>query len=45
MKKASYHSKDIITKEAVQTLALDIALYILKLNVKDLIWKTYRVTR
>ena len=28
--------KDIISKEAIKTLAIDIAFYILKLNVKKL---------
>ena len=28
--------KDIISKEAIKTLAIDIAFYILKLNVKNL---------
>jgi len=38
MQKTPHNSKDIITKDAIQTLALDIALYILKLNIKDLVF-------
>ena len=36
MQKAPHHSKDIITKDAIKTIAIDIATLILKLKINDL---------
>ena len=36
MQKPPHHSKDIITKDAIKTIAIDIATLILKLKINDL---------